>query len=121
MTDGWEVLAQAIPRGEADAVAEMIGVDPNTVVRWRREPEAKDKGGTGRRSPLDAILKLINALYVRCPEGAEIVVDRINSEIAGLRKRHGLDSQPTMAEMEQRMRALEREIREMADAMADGH
>lgn len=119
MTDGWEVLSRAIPRGEAESVATLIGVATNTVVRWRREPEADDDGGTGRRSPLDAILLLINALYVRCPDGAELVADRINSEIAALRKKHGRVRQPTTEEMESALRQIGREVSEMADAIAE--
>lgn len=119
MTDGWEVLSRAIPRGEAAAVASLLDVSANTVVRWRREPEAEDDGGTGRRSPLDAILLFINALYIRHPEGAELVVDRINSEIASLRKKHGVVRQPTTEEMESALRQIGREVSEMADAIAD--
>lgn len=62
---------------------------------------------------------LINALYVRYPDGAELVADRINSEIASLRKKHGVVRQPTTEEMESALRQIGREVSEMADAIAD--
>lgn len=119
MTDGWETLEKAIPRGEAAPIASLMGVSPDIVRRWCREPERDEKGGTGRRSPLDAILLFINQVYARHPEGAELIVDRINSEIAVLRKKHGVIKQPTTEEMESALRQIGREVSEMADAIAE--
>ncbi len=117
--DGWRVLDEAIPRGEADEIAALMGVSEDTVNRWRRRPlSSEDHNATGRRNPIDYFLRLINALYVRNPEGAEKVLDRVMHERAVLRKRHGRGALPTPTEMESALRRIGREADEMADAVA---
>lgn len=118
--NGWQVLDEAIPRGEADEIAALMGVSENTIQRWCRKPLSdEDHDATGRRNPVDYFLRLINALYVRNPQGAELVIDRIMSERAVLRKRHGRIEQPTPAEMESALRQIGREVVEMAEAIAE--
>lgn len=118
--DGWRVLNEAIPRGEADEIAAPLGVSSDTIRRWCREPLSdEDPNATGRRNPVDYFLRLVNALYARHPEGAEMVFDRIQHERAVLRKRHGRLDQPTPAEMESALRQIGREVAEMADAIAE--
>lgn len=116
--NGWQVLEEAIPRGEADEIAALMGVSEDTVHRWCRRPlSTEDHNATGRRNPIDYFLRLINALYARNPEGAEMVLDRIAHEQAMLRKRHGRCATPTPAEMESALRRIGRDADEMADAI----
>lgn len=118
--NGWEVLSGAIPRGEADDIAVLMGVSQNTIQKWCREPLSDEEPeATGRRNPVDYFLRLVNALYARHPEGAEMVFDRVQHERAVLRKRHGRVDQPTPAEMESALRQIGREVAEMADAIAE--
>jgi len=118
MTDGWKILEVAIPRGESDAIAAMIGQSSQAVRSWRREPEAGDELATGRRSALDQLLLLLNAVYARNPEGAELIVDRINSEIANLRRIHGRNDFLPLDQAEGELRAAARKINSVADAVA---
>lgn len=118
--NGWRVLEEAIPRGEADEIAALMGVSEDTVHRWCRKPLSnEDHNATGRRNPIDYFLRLINALYARHPEGAEMVFDRVLHERAVLRKRHGRCALPTSTEMESALRRIGREADEMADAVAE--
>lgn len=116
--NGWEVLEDAIPRGEAEAVADLMGCSVDYVRRWCRPVEAGEEVGSGRRSPLDLILLFINAVYARNPAGAHMIVDRINSEIAQLGRRHGYDSRLSPEELEKKLRELSRQANEMADTVA---
>lgn len=118
--DGWRVLNEAIPRGEANEIAAPLGVSSDTIRRWYREPLSdEDPNATGRRNPVDYFIRLVNALYARHPEGAEMVFDRIQHERAVLRKRHGRMPEPTPAELESALRQIGREVVEMADAIAE--
>lgn len=116
--NGWEVLEKAIPRGEAEAVADLLGYSKSAVQRWRREPETDDETATGRRSPLDQLLLLINAVYLRNPEGAELIIERINSEIAKLRRIHGHAEELPINEVERELRAAMRTVGKVADRFA---
>jgi hypothetical protein len=116
--NGWEVLEEAIPRGEADSVANLLGLTGDTVRRWRREPEAGDDMATGRRSPLDTILLLINAVYTRNPQGAELIVERIVGEISNLRRIHGEAKPLAVDEIEGQLRTAIKAVQTVADQMA---
>ena len=78
----FEIVALAIPRGEADAVAKnlRIGEKPisgNTVRSWRNDPNV-DAASTadpwGRGSPAEHVDQFINAVYSRLPEGAWLIL-----------------------------------------------
>ena len=115
--NGWIVLEGAIPRGEAEEIADLMGVAPDTIRRWRREPEADDDRGTGRRSPLDQLLLLLNAVYARHPGGAELIADRIAHEMAQLRAIHGQPA-PLLAAIEGDLREVSRLTARVADSIA---
>jgi|SRR5262245_7863414 len=114
--NGWEVLEEAIPRGEADAIANLLGCSGDTVRRWRREPEAGDDMSTGRRSPLDTILLLINAVFTRYPPGVDLIVDRIVAERANLRNIHGQTT--PIGELESELRDAILKMARVADQFA---
>lgn len=115
---GYEVLEEAIPRGEVEAIANLLGYHEDTVRRWRREPEAGDDMSTGRRSPLDAILLLINAVYTRSPQGAELIVERIVGEITNLRRIHENDDSMRADEVEGELSAAIKALSRVADEIA---
>lgn len=116
--NGWEVLEAAILRGDAEAVANLLGYSEDTVRRWRREPEAGDEMSTGRRSPLDAILLLINAVYTRNPQGAELIVERIVGEITNLRRIHRQNDSMRADEIEGELGAAIKALSRVADEIA---
>jgi hypothetical protein len=118
MTDGWKVLEAAIPRGDSDAVGAMMGCGGRTVRSWCSEPESDENFASGRRSPLDHILQLINAVYARNPDGAERIVDRIVSEIASLRQAHGRGAPLTVEQAESKLREMGRQLTMVADVVA---
>src|SRR5262245_66671507 len=80
--NGHEILEEAIPRGEADAIANLLGVSGDTVRRWRREPEAGDDMSTSRRSWLDLITLLLHAVLTRYPPVFDSLGDRIVTQRA---------------------------------------
>jgi hypothetical protein len=116
--NGWEILEEAIPRGEADAIANLLGLSGDTVRRWRREPEAGDDMSTGRRSPLDVILLLINAVYTRNPQGAELIVERVIGEISNLRRIHGHTETMPIEQLEGELRSAIKSMARVADQFA---
>jgi len=116
--NGWEILEDAIPRGEAEAIATLLGYSEDTVRRWRREPEAGDEQSTGRRSPLDAILLLINAVYTRNPPGAELIVDRIVGELTNLQRIHDQNDAMRVDEAESELQAAMKAMAKLAENFA---
>lgn len=78
--DIWEIVALAIPRGEADAVAKNlhIGGKPisgNSVRSWRNDPNVDGAADPwGRGSPAEHFDQFIDALYSRFPEGAALLL-----------------------------------------------
>src|SRR5262245_16415356 len=76
----WEIVALAIPRGEADEVAKNlhIGGKPvtgNTVRSWRNDPNGDSAADPwGRGSPAEHFEQFIAAVYARFPEGAWLLL-----------------------------------------------
>src|SRR5262249_51539358 len=76
----YEIVALAIPRGEADAVAKnlVIGGKPiqgNTVRSWRNDPNADNTADPwGRGSPAEHMDQFLSAVYLRFPEGAWLML-----------------------------------------------
>jgi hypothetical protein len=74
----WEVLQQAIGRGQSEDVAELLGRSTEQVRRWQREPFGDDSPtSTGYKSPLDGFCELLQAVHTVNPQGAEMVVDYV--------------------------------------------
>lgn len=91
MMRAWQVLHQAIPRGECEAVALRLKVEADTVRRWKREPLSTEAPeATGRRSPLDFVTDLIDAIFLANPAGAHLVVNYVREHYARLAETHAL-------------------------------
>lgn len=98
---GFETLEQAIPRRASEPVADFLGVHPDEVRRWRREPESTEQPtATGRRSPLDRGCDLITAVFLENPEGAELIVEHFRSHLARLQARQGRKAVMSQSEIE---------------------
>src|SRR5262249_60772904 len=66
------------------------GVCEDLMYRWLRRPSRKsDPNATGRRNPIDYVLRLIRAVYLVTPRGARYIRDCIVSEFARLEAKHG--------------------------------
>ena len=115
----WEVLEQAIPRGEAERIARLFDLSTDAVRRWRREPEANDNNATGRRSPLDELELLFDVLNARHPEGIDVIVDHINRSAAERRQVRGQAAATEAARVEKELRAAARRCNEAADLLAE--
>ncbi len=96
MAVGWQVLEQALtnPRTgrleDIAQVAEDTGVSEDLMYRWLRRPSRKsDPNATGRRNPIDYVLRLIRAVYLISPWGARLIVKCILSEFARLEANNG--------------------------------
>lgn len=118
----WEIFQKVIPRGEAERIAKLMRVTPDTVRKWRREPEADDNLSTGLFNPLETLLLLFDALRARdLDEGIADILDCIHSEIATGRRISGQDNQKSEAQTEKELRAAARRCEEAADLLAGIH
>jgi hypothetical protein len=73
-----EVLSEAIGRGRAEDVAELLGLSTEQVRRWMREPFGEDSpASTGWKSPLDRFCELLQAVHTVNPQGAELLVNYV--------------------------------------------
>lgn len=116
-----EVLEKAIPRGEAERIAKLMRVTPDTVRKWRREPEAADNAASGLFNPLENLMLLLDALTARNPDGVDEIIDYINSEAAAGRRTRGPGDTKSDAEAEKELRAAARRCNEAADLLAGIH
>lgn len=57
----WGFLEQTIKRGEAKYIAGYMGLSPQTITGWCREPNIQHKDATGRRSPYEHIQNMFLA------------------------------------------------------------
>src|SRR5262245_46391647 len=104
----FEVLEKAIPRGEAERIAKLMLYSVDTVRRWGRETEANDDDSTGRRSPLDELMLLFDALNARHPEGIDLIEEFVVSEAAERRRIRGQNNPISNAQAEKELRAAAR-------------
>ena len=119
----WELLAKAIPRGEADRIGGMIGLSGQTVRSWRNDPntdESKEGDPNGRRSPLDHFLQFLVAVHARSPEGAQLIVDYINAELAQMQAIHGREEVLLARQAANEARSLAQKIIAITDPVAGG-
>lgn len=114
--DAFETLEKAIRRTDAEQVARMIGEHPESVRRWRREPETGEGTGTGRRSPLDRLCDLITAVFVVNPSGADLIVEHIRAHLESLKIAQGRKlSEP--GELEEKLRYAQMLMTEVSDEL----
>ncbi|MGH9767217.1 MAG: hypothetical protein ACREAB_07260 [Blastocatellia bacterium] len=114
----WEVLEEAIPRGEAERIAKIMRVSANLVRRWCRQPESDDNNATGRFNPLEELMLLFDALNARHPEGVDLIFDYIASEVAAARRIRDQKNPISGAEAESELRAAARRLEQVADMIA---
>lgn len=115
---GFETLETAIPRGSAESVADFLGVHPDEVRRWRREPESSEQPlATGRRSPLDRGCDLISSVFLENPEGAELIVEHFRSHLARLKAKQGRADLMTQSEVEQALSEISRNAQRALDSL----
>jgi hypothetical protein len=118
----WEILQNVIPRGEAERIAKLMRVTPDTVRKWCRQPEADDNIATGLFNPVETLMLLFDALRARkLDEGIDDILDYINSDDAAGRRISGQGSQKSEAEAEKELREAARRCNEAADLLAGKH
>jgi hypothetical protein len=116
----WELLYRAIPRGESDEIAKLIGQSGQTVRSWRNDPDTDEKRAEdahGRRSPLDQFLQFLLAVHARSPEGARMICDYVNSEFAAMEAIHGHDKMLAAMQAADEARELAQKIIDLTDKM----
>jgi hypothetical protein len=111
--NGYLALEKAVPRGQADRVAYFMGVSPDLVRRWLREPEYEEGTATGRRSPLDRLCDLITAVFIVNPDGADLVVEHVRTHLEMLKS----DDQPSvdMSEVKDELQQLHLLLTRLSD------
>ena len=93
----WEILQDAIPRGEADEIARIMrrrGVECSgwMVRSWMNDPDADEENPNatahGRRNPLDEVIEFMSAVGARSGD-VEIIRKKINHEAARIQSHKG--------------------------------
>ena len=115
--DGYLTLRTAIPRAAADAIAYALGVHGNTVRTWCREPGTDDDAATGRRSPLDRVCDLIDAVFDLDEvgeENAELIVDHIRGHLETLKAGRSRRA-PEVRELEEKVQKAQLLITEISN------
>lgn len=124
----WDLLAEAIPRGESDNIAALLrrkGLDCSgrAVRSWRNDPDVEGKGPVdpnGRRNPLDHFLLFLAAVHARSAEGAEMIVERVNSELARMSAIHERNELLRDRQVAQEARKLALQIIALTDPTSRG-
>lgn len=116
--DGYLTLQRAIPRGAAEEIAyRMGGVTAWTVRAWCREPASDDDAATGRRSPLDRVCDLIDAVFEleeNGEENAELIVDHVRDYLDYLKAKRERKTLPA-AELEAKLQSAQMLISEISN------
>lgn len=105
-----ELLEDAIPRGEAERIADLVGYSADYVRKWRQDKEAGAVNDSARRDPVTNLLIFFDALRSR---GLGMWISTIMNFI-----QTDLDGRPKQVEDE--MRALAQRQAELADMVGDG-
>jgi hypothetical protein len=80
----WELMEKAIPRGEAERVAKLMGYTADYVRRWRRQREANEDDEGARHDPVANLLILFDALRAwNRADMIPVIMDYIASDLAG--------------------------------------
>jgi hypothetical protein len=114
-----ELMEEAIPRGEAERIAGLMGYTPDYVRRWRRDPEAGEINDSARRDPVTNLLLFFDSLRAReLGEWIPVIMDYINSDLASKPKGNGKSDGISAAQAESELRAMARRSAEIADMLA---
>lgn len=103
-----ELLEEAIPRGEAERIADLMGYSTDYVRKWRQDKELGAVNDSARRDPVTNLLIFFDALRSR-GLGKHIpkIMDFIQTDLTGRPKA-----------LEDEMRALALRQVELADMVA---
>lgn len=112
----WEILEKAIPRGEAERIAKLMGCSVDTVRKWRREPESDDNTSSGRFNPLEGLMLLLDALEARYPPGADEIRDYINGEGAAGKQIRSQDDSKSDVDGDKELRAALQHVTDLLAA-----
>src|SRR5262245_17995327 len=118
----FELLQEAIPRGESDYIGRLCGCGGQTVRNWRNDPDTEENHSAeahGRRSPLDHFLQFLDAVNARHPEGADMIMERIEYEYAAMKSIHGRKNKLSIWQAVKRANALARELLAVTDLDGD--
>jgi hypothetical protein len=114
-----ELMELVIPRGEAERIAGLMGYTVDYVRRWRRPRETDDERDSARRDPVTNLLILFDALRARkLQHMIPLIMDYINSDLAGGSEVEGQPSAITAAEAESELRAAATRFTKIADMLA---
>jgi hypothetical protein len=100
---GYEVMREAIRPEDVERIAARLGAHPDTVRRWCRPPESNEQPTeSGRRSPYDAFLDLVESDFLDNPDGSALLVDGAKTRLLELQRIHSsgkFDERLTVAQM----------------------
>lgn len=114
-----ELMEEAIPRGEAEWIAGLMGYTPDYVRRWRRDPEAGEANDSARRDPITNVLLFFYSLKARgLGDWIPVFMDYIQSDLAGKAASNKQSNGISVAEAESELRAMARRSAEIADMLA---
>jgi hypothetical protein len=114
-----ELMEMAIPRGEAERIAGLMGYQADFVRRWRRDPEAGEANDSSRRDPVTNVLLFFDSLRGReLGEWVSVFMDYIQSDVASKSKGDGRSDEVSAALVESKLRELSRLQIEIADMLA---
>lgn len=115
----WSVIEKAIPRGSAEAIAEMMGVSTDLILKWRREAESDEAPtGTGRRSVHDRERDFLRAVHSENPQGARLLVEDLVAFFLQLEAKQGRGSDAeTLEEIESRLRSVQLNLIEAIESL----
>jgi hypothetical protein len=103
-----ELLEEAIPRGEAERIADLMGYSTDYVRKWRQDKEAGAVNDSARRDPVTNLLIFFDALKSRgLGEWIPVILEFIQTDLAGKPK-----------QVEDEMRAISRRQAELAEMVA---
>lgn len=124
----WEILHEAIPRGESEEIAKILkrrGVTCSAAIvrSWRNDPdvdEDSEKDPHGRRNPLDEFLDFLAAVGARSGEGAEMIRKKVNHEAAKIQADKGREEILKEREAVRRAREKAKEFLAETEHIGDG-
>jgi hypothetical protein len=124
----WEILREAIDRGESEEVAKILrrkGVSCSgpQVRSWRNDTDVDDgkiADPIGRRNPLDEIIDVINAIGARKPGAAAMIAKRIEIEAAKVEADHGKEELLKDVETIKKAREKAKEFLSITEVFGDG-
>lgn len=114
--NGFLTLEEAIRKNDAEQVAYLLRVSPTIVRAWRREPETEEGSATGRRSPLDRVCDLVDAVFLVNPQGADLIVEHVRAHLESLKlAQHRTDVD--VATLKEQLREAQATLTKLSDQL----